>query len=219
MSFKQLINQNFTAIGVVTLGTLLSSVLLALRIKVFQDFFLLFLGWNLILALIPFVIALATYKYVEALARPFIRIPIFLIWLLFLPNAPYLLTDFIHLRLSAATTVVFDFVLILSFSVTGCMAGVYAIGIMKQFLNLFYNPLQVKVLVLIFSLLCGYGVYLGRVLRLNSWDVFTRPGTTIPKLLSGLQDPLAWLMTIGCGILIFFGQRCLMAKKEVLPHS
>ena len=97
MKSKDLVYQKFTEISTLTYGTLLAMALLIIRIKLTGSYFMLFLGWNLFLALIPFALALWVYKHPAIMARPLVRFAISLIWLVFLPNAPYVLTDFLYL--------------------------------------------------------------------------------------------------------------------------
>ncbi|MBF4983084.1 DUF1361 domain-containing protein, partial [Nonlabens mediterrranea] len=79
-----------------------SIMLLAVRMKITHDFYMLFLVWNLFLALLPYGISLwFETSIASAFSTVIIRwftVPVFIIWLLVLPNAPYIITDLIHIR-------------------------------------------------------------------------------------------------------------------------
>ncbi|GMN07476.1 DUF1361 domain-containing protein [Croceitalea sp. MTPC5] len=203
MKSKDLVYQKYAEISTLTIGSILAVVLLLVRIKLTGSYFLLFLGWNLFLALIPFAIALLLYKHPVIMAKPVYRTVISFVWLLFLPNAPYVLTDFVHLHLSSLKLVVFDTILIAFFAVTSFLSGIYSLRIFQEFYRIFYADGIVRFMTCAVALLCGYGVYLGRFIRLNSWDVFTHPKTTFILIIRGLEHPLAWLVTLIFGMLIF----------------
>lgn len=203
MKSKDLVYQKYTEISTLTIGSILAVVLLLIRIKLTGSYFLLFLGWNLFLALIPFAIALLMYKHPVIMAKPVYRIAISCVWLLFLPNAPYVLTDFVHLHLSSPKLFVFDTILIALFAVTSFLAGIYSLRIVQEFYKIFYSDGRVRFMTCAVALLCGYGIYLGRFIRLNSWDVFIHPKTTFALIIRGLEHPLAWLVTLTFGTLIF----------------
>lgn len=196
MKFKDVVHQNFTAIRILGTGILAAIFALVFRIKVTGDFYLLFLGWNLILALIPFVITLYLYKCPEVLANRWKGTGISLVWLLFLPNAPYIITDFIHLQNSSHNIVLLDFLLIACFAITGFLAWIYSMQLMMTFYHLFYAMGTVRVLTVLVCILSGFGVYLGRFIRLNSWDLFTQPGYTLSQIFSSLAHPMAWATTL-----------------------
>ncbi len=89
------------------------------RIKITGSYFFLFLVWNLFLALIPF--AISTYL----VSKPEIsKVRLFLwatVWLLFLPNAPYIVTDLVHLKLHNPFWGWFDVLLLVSFAINGLL--------------------------------------------------------------------------------------------------
>jgi uncharacterized membrane protein len=134
-----------------------------------EQFSFVFLFWNLFLAFVPYCISscLARQKTLTV----FKLTGLSGLWLLFLPNAPYMVTDLFHLHKRANLPVWFDLVLILAFAVTGLYLFYISVhqmaGIIKTRLPQFYRP---SFLILLF-LAVSYGVYIGRFLRVNSWDV------------------------------------------------
>lgn len=207
MKFKDLLFDKYIPIRNISIGILVTTLLLTIRIKLTQDPLFIFLGWNLILALIPFGIALFIYKNPSILSRWYSRIALALIWLLFLPNAPYIITDFIHLQISKSNFFVLDFILIASCAITGVLSGVYSFKIMIELLSLFYSKKFMNLLSIAISFLCGFGVYLGRVVRLNSWDIFTRPWHTCILILESIAEPLAWIITVSFGCLFILNKK------------
>ena len=127
-----------------------------------------FLSWNLFLAFIPWWIS----SYLRQ--KNTLRLkdtPLVLIWLLFLPNAPYILTDLFHLKHRPSIPLWFDLVLILSFAFLGLLVFYRSL---KDMITLFKKHLSPRVLMPVICVmfwLISFGLYLGRFLRLNSWDI------------------------------------------------
>ncbi|MDT0622306.1 DUF1361 domain-containing protein [Croceitalea vernalis] len=213
MKIKELVNQKFKEIGQLIFGLILFIVLLAFRIKVTKEVFLLFLSWNLILALIPLVITLILYKNPSLMAKRWTKAVFTFLWLLFLPNAPYIITDFIHLKFSTSTYLLLDTLIISIAALTGFLSGVYSFRIMKEFYSLNYPKKIIGVFTVFISFLCGFGVYLGRVIRLNSWDFFFNPMNTILMMLESITQPLAWITTIIFGLLMLIALFKLDSNK------
>ncbi|MFP1609939.1 DUF1361 domain-containing protein [Leuconostoc suionicum] len=133
-----------------------------------------FLNWNIFLALLPLDFAII----VNISKRRSIQIIFSLLWLLFYPNTMYMITDFIHLQYVGIGLTVriqyFNYAVLAAGVFMGVVLGMLSIELMlKHYFNRRYEILQ---LALIFglSLIASVGIYLGRFLRLNSWDVFTQ---------------------------------------------
>jgi uncharacterized membrane protein len=149
------------------------------------------LVWNLFLAWIPLALALVVYDGARRGWTAGTLVTVGLAWLLFLPNAPYIVTDLKWLGQYNSGTHWFDPVLI------GAAAG---IGLVLGFLSLYLVQAvvvsrlgRVAGWTLAFAALAasGVGVYLGRFQRWNSWDVFTEPTRVVGQLASAAIDPLA----------------------------
>jgi uncharacterized membrane protein len=149
------------------------------------------LVWNLFLAWIPLVLALVVYDGARRGMPDTPLVGIGLLWLLFLPNAPYIVTDFKWLGNYDSGTHWFDPLLI---------GGAAAIGLALGFLSLYLVQAVVAsrlgrpagwLLALGALAASGVGVYLGRFERWNSWDVFTEPSRIVGQLVSAALDPLA----------------------------
>lgn len=146
------------------------------------DTFFGFLIWNLFLAWIPFVFSMAAYELNKRKIGGLLLLPLGVAWLLFFPNAPYLMTDLVHLTVRKSRYIVegviqsrywYDLVTLLLFTWSGWLTGFFSL---YQFQSVIYrksNLLLSWIFVLAACVLGGYGVLLGRVYRLNSWDVLT----------------------------------------------
>ena len=203
MELKNLVYENFRMIKTLFIGVLLSSLLLLFRVKLTKDIFLLFLVWNLVLALIPFAITLFIYWRPHLFASKFNRLCLTILWLLFLPNAPYILTDFIHLQLSQPRLLFYDGLVISAFAITGCLAGIYSLKLMYNIYQVFYTKVLLQRILILIFFLCGFGIYLGRFLRFNSWDLLTQPKALLLQLTHSMYDPKLWLVTFVFGGLLW----------------
>lgn len=135
------------------------------------------LVWNLCLAWIPFVVAFIAY--VASWSRPmlYLIVPLCIfIWLLFFPNAPYMLTEFQHLRTDAATAPLwFDVLLLIWFAWIGLLLGVTSLYLIQEIVTRVFGTLIGWLFALGMMILGGVGIYLGRFLRWNSWDLLQDP--------------------------------------------
>jgi uncharacterized membrane protein len=149
------------------------------------------LVWNLFLAWIPFV--LAYLAYMLSWRRPFVYlvIPAFaFLWLIFFPNAPYILTDLQHLgQPSLGAPLWYDVVIFIWFSWTGMLLGMVSLNLMQEIIKREMGRLAGWVFVFGVSVLTGVGLYLGRFVRLNSWDILQNPGQIASNIPDWLGDP------------------------------
>lgn len=146
-----------------------SIFLLVFRFHLRHNHVFAFLAWNLFLAYIPLIIGLLIF--LTSNKHEYLKIILFVIWLVFYPNAPYIFTDFKHL--SWSTFKVFDFILMLFYSVSGLLAGLVSLYLI--YLKLFkrLGKYYAWFVIFICSVLSGFGIYLGRYLRFNTWDLLT----------------------------------------------
>ncbi|MEK9200894.1 MAG: DUF1361 domain-containing protein, partial [Patescibacteria group bacterium] len=136
-----------------------------------------FLNWNLFLAWVPAVLALLVYrldhsKIHHRLATPFF----FFLWLIFYPNAPYVITDFKHLIPRPPVPISYDFLLIFSYSLLAILLGYISLHLIHQTLGKYIkNKFILWPLITLHFPVIAFGVYVGRYLRWYSWDIFTHP--------------------------------------------
>jgi uncharacterized membrane protein len=133
-------------------------------------------------------------------ARSAALAPLFAAWLGFLPNAPYLVTDFIHLRFRLGAPVWFDAVLLATFAWAGVGLGAASLRLVTSVVRARNGAWASSLFVVAAALLTGFGVYLGRFLRLNTWDVVARPLVVAEEVFGPLLDPFAhpraWAVTL-----------------------
>ena len=150
----------------------------------------LFLTWNLFLAWIPFVLSLGVAAlHHRGRPRPLLWV-LGAGWLLFLPNAPYILTDFIHLGRVGGAPLWFDAALIGTFAATGLALGLASLLVVHHVVEARFGRVFGWVVAVSSLVLSAVGVYLGRFIRFNSWDVVTDPHGLVGVVLQRLGDPL-----------------------------
>jgi uncharacterized membrane protein len=114
-------------------------------------------------------------------------------WLLFLPNAPYILTDWVHLQYGSTLQYGFDVLLIISCAGTGLLLGYASLFDVHAIVTKRFGNKWGWIVATASLMLSGYGVYLGRVERWNSWDVITNPHGLIASIVDCLLNPLQHL--------------------------
>ncbi|PWS30828.1 DUF1361 domain-containing protein [Pedobacter paludis] len=164
----------------------------------------LFLNWNLFLAFIPWVIS--SFMVLNNLNKKFSLIILIISWILFFPNSPYILTDLFHLRLHGSVPIWFDLIQILSFAWTGLVYGFISLMDIEKLLSSRLNKKWVNSLVVSFLFLSSFGIYLGRYLRWNSWDIISNPlglaGDIFDRFVNPSSHPRTWGMTLLMGVLL-----------------
>lgn len=160
-----------------------------------------FLVWNLFLAWIPMAFALA---FVVIRRRGWL-IPVGLGWLAFLPNAPYLVTDLVHLGQGVD---LWRHVLQYGFAAwTGIMLGVVSMLLVHRRVDRDHGVLAGWAVVAVSIGLCAVGIVIGRFQRWNSWDLVTRPDAVVASTLEWVRSPLAEVESTGVAVAVaaFFG--------------
>lgn len=152
-----------------------------------------FLLWNLFLASVPYVLSLffeSAIKKTPAILPQ--AIVIFFLWFFFFPNAPYIATDFIHLPWEYVATLRFayDFILVGMFTLSGLLFGIASLFRVHRSLRRALGKFRADATVVLVLFLSGIGMYLGRFLRWNSWDMFLNPWRVLEDTFSHYGDPL-----------------------------
>lgn len=160
------------------------------------------LVWNLILAWIPYLFSMLVAVLHQSLPKQWwwLIIP-GLIWLVFFPNAPYLVTDFLHLEQRPYIPIWYDILLLASFSWTGIFLAITSLrtiqAAVKDYLGLFASWIFAG-----FTLvLSGLGIYLGRFERWNTWDLLFHPKSILADIARRVVNPLDHLGFFGFTIL------------------
>ncbi|WP_217915591.1 DUF1361 domain-containing protein [Miltoncostaea marina] len=149
---------------------------------------LLWLAWNLLLAWIPLALALAAARAPGGRAGRLARAPLLAGWLLFLPNAPYLVTDLIHLDGRTAAALRMDVPLFCAFAATGLLIFLVALHVVHRLVAAAAGARVAWATVVASVWLSAAGIYLGRVLRWNSWDLVDDPLGRLAELAGHLGD-------------------------------
>ncbi len=205
------------------LSSSFSCVLLLLRIIVTMRLEYIFLPWNLFLAFIPYAITEWVMGNNAILAS---RVKLLLtlgVWLLFIPNAFYILTDMFHFTNVRSAPKWFDLLLIFSFAWNGILCGI--ISLRKVEAIMFMKRGRNFSVLVVFAVmwLNAFGIYIGRFLRYNSWDVITDPfslaGEIIDMAVHPFQNGYAWGMTLCYAVFMSFLYLTLKRLGEVFTTT
>lgn len=196
---------------VLVFGALLGwcAALLGARLFYTHTIVFAFLAWNLVLAVAP---AVASWFFTWAAGRGMhaaFQYTFFALWLLFLPNAPYVLTDFQHLGHSRSVPLWYDIALMASCSGTALLLCFVSLADVQAVITRRFSAWAGWALAAVTLLLSGFGIYLGRFLRLNSWDVLMNPLKIVIYTAHWLSNPLplaeALGVTLTYGIMLLLG--------------
>ncbi|MBD0384460.1 DUF1361 domain-containing protein [Paenibacillus sedimenti] len=210
--------------------TLLLSVLSIICIGVYflfrkQTYFD-FLLWNLFLAWIPYSISILAHSINNRVSSKLSQIFLIILglaWILFLPNSPYVITDLIHLTIlkdayvqkgSLSFAYWYDFFVIVLFSWIGILLGCSSMYNFQFILMKHFKRIVSWFMTLLFSLLSGYGILLGREYRLNSWDVLS-----YHRLLTIIQgslnlESLLFSLLVGLVIMTFYTSYYFLVNRQ-----
>lgn len=196
-------------IFMLVIASIAGVMLLAARVAISRHLRHLYLPWNLFLAWIPLFLALVIqYLHRRELGRGWPIVVLATAWLLFFPNAPYILTDLVHLPGKHYRHYWADMMLILHFALTGLMLGFLSLHVMHTLVARRYGWFKGWCFVTGMSALCGAGMYIGRFLRKNSWDVLFDPVGLCVALFAWLRQifhhPSAWILPLLFGSTTLF---------------
>jgi len=165
-----------------------------------------FLNWNLFLAAVPWLITVSFHLYPALVKKKLLFVPLLCTWILFFPNAPYIMTDLFHLDFGDNSAQWFDLVLIFSYAWTGLLFCFYSLRDMERLLSPHLKQWVITLMSMAILFLSGLGVYLGRFSRWNSWDIIRNPLNLVADVADRFLDPFShprtWGMTILTGILL-----------------
>ncbi|MFK7834152.1 MAG: DUF1361 domain-containing protein [Winogradskyella sp.] len=220
-AIKSMVQNRFKTLSLVSVSLLFSAVLLMVRIKLNKSFFLLFLIWNVFLAIIPFAITM--YLNTKPKLSKFQLGFWFLVWLAFLPNAPYIITDLIHIKFGSDLFLWLDVLVVLSFALCGLFLFYMSLINMQLLVKLKFKKISMTTLTFVILFLCGFGVYLGRFLRYNSWEIISQPQVLISDvfniLISPFQNSEAWLFTLGFSTFLSVGFWVFKNLRYLTTHE
>jgi uncharacterized membrane protein len=172
-------------------SSIISMILLNTRNELSRNREYIFLVRNLFLAWIPFIMASVAYSSRWLSKWPRIAITLFCMffWLIFLPNAPYLLTDFQHLGTKHHAPLWYDITMLLWFAWTGLMLGIFSLYHMHEIVTQYLGKIAGWIFVITTIAITSFGVYLGRFLRWNTSDIIRHPTAIINDIRNNFSHP------------------------------
>jgi uncharacterized membrane protein len=162
----------FGALAIASAGC---AAMVAMRVIFTGTYDYVFLLWNLALAWVPFLLALGIRQAARSGTPGALLLALGIVWLLFLPNAPYIVTDFSHLGVREGAPLWFDAGCIGASAVTGLLLGFASLYLMQRVTENYLGTRAIWLFVTGVLTLSSVGIYLGRFQRLNSWDAVTQP--------------------------------------------
>ncbi|MBL8103037.1 MAG: DUF1361 domain-containing protein [Anaerolineales bacterium] len=163
--------------------------------------------WNLFLAWIPFILAYIAHAISWKRIWVYLVIPVIaVLWLLFFPNAPYMLTDLQDLARSGGVgaPLWYDVIIVVWCSWTGMLLGVISLYLIQDIVLRTFGRWVGWVFVFMISALSSFGIYIGRFVRLNSWDILQDPAETAMSILGLIIDPSRRLAAFTLSYTFFF---------------
>ncbi|WP_452223732.1 DUF1361 domain-containing protein [Lacinutrix chionoecetis] len=204
---KTLFSKSKQSVAIIFMLMLFSFSILFIRVSLTKTLHYFFLIWNVFLAIIPYVI---TLYLIDKKTRSKIGfIVLFGVWLAFLPNAPYIITDLFHLSRSAFKNIWIDTLVISTFAITGMLLFYFSLFEMKKLLLAFFSKKIANTIIILSIFLSAFGVYIGRFLRYNSWEIVSNPLRLFNDVLNMMLHPLAnkevWIFTLFFGLFLQLG--------------
>jgi uncharacterized membrane protein len=179
----------------------------------------LFLVWNLFLAFLPYSLSLFIKDAACYTQRRYLMV-LMLIWLLLIPNAFYILTDLFHLRKVEVVPLWYDLALISSFAWNGLIMGILSVRHLEKLIVDRWQLCSQWAFIIPVMYLNALGIYIGRYLRFNSWDVFANPLQLIRDVFYILIHPFEhrfdWSMIICFTIMLSLFYLTIKALSRML---
>jgi uncharacterized membrane protein len=182
--------RRLAVLGALGALSLLFVAMIAMREAYSGEVVFRYLVWNLFLAWIPLAFALVVYDGVRRGMGRLSLLAFAGLWLLFFPNAPYLVTDLKYVGEYGGAPLWYDVVLLSTGAWAGMALGLISLYLMHAVARNLWGALNAWLVVGVVIVLSSFGVFLGRFQRWNSWDVFTNPGPLARQLADGLANPL-----------------------------
>ena len=183
--FRKIFSQRSELEKVLILSSLFSILLAFTRVLYTGQLMFLSLIWNLFLGFIPFLLSTSFFRRPDWIENKWKFALIGISWLLFIPNSFYIITDLFHLEDRFVIPLWFDLTLIFSFAWNGLLLGILSVRQMEKVWETKWGGSEL-LFVYPVMLLNAFGIYIGRYLRYNSWDVVSNP--------FGLSEDIVYLL-------------------------
>ena len=165
-------------------------MLLCARVIVTGYLTYVFLLWNLFLAFVPYAVSYWLFNIRRIRENRWKLTLALAVWLLFVPNSFYILTDLFHLDEISSAPKWFDLLLLLSFAWNGLLFGIISLHKVEAVLQSIRGKSFSLFIVFIVMWLNAFGIYIGRYLRYNSWDVIVQPFSLFREMIEVLLHPI-----------------------------
>jgi uncharacterized membrane protein len=164
--------------------------LLCARVIITGNLTYVFLLWNLFLAFVPYAVSYLFLNNTRISENKLKLVIVLAVWLLFVPNSFYILTDLFHLDKFSSAPKWFDLLLLLSFAWNGLLFGIISLRKVESVLQSIRGKSFSLFIVFLFMWLNAFGIYIGRYLRYNSWDVIVQPFSLFSDMIEVLLHPI-----------------------------
>lgn len=183
------------------LSAFFSLLLLGARMLYTNELTFIFLAWNLFLAFVPYLISQWLLNKPAWIANKWKFSALFIAWLLFIPNSFYIITDLFHLQYQSGNVPMwYNLLLILSFAWNGLIMGILSVRHMEKIIHAFWGKGHELLFLYPIMWLNALGIFIGRYLRFNSWDIITNPFSLAMTIFNLIAHPVvyknAWGMII-----------------------
>lgn len=191
--FSALILSSATSIGLYAIGMLFYGA---------AGFW--FLSWNLLLAWLPLLFMLLLVQHLKTQRWYSLQgIVITFLWLAFLPNSFYLVSDLVHMAFLTTNNLLFFLVLLFSFALNGLLLGYISVHIFHQELLKRFDRRIVAMIISAVFLVCSFAIYLGRYLRWSTWDIILHPAGVVFDISDRFVNPSAYGQTFQVTLWLF----------------
>jgi len=196
-----------------------SCLLLTARVLITSYLTYVFLVWNLFLAFLPYAITEWLWTHHRVAKSKWKLIVVMILWLLFIPNSFYILTDLFHLEKFDSAPKWFDLLLIFSFAWNGLLLGLMSVRKTELILEVISGRGFSLFIVFIVMWLNAFGIYIGRYLRFNSWDIIMQPFALFNEMVEILFHPVRNKMEWGMIMVYAFFMTVLYITVKKLGEN
>jgi len=210
--------QRFVTVMLLTIFSLFCISLLAVRIPVNGRMGMHFMIWNLFLAWIPYLISLTLERTKRNKKIGVLSFVVLIIWLLFFPNAPYMITDFQYVGNYENRLLWLNIVTLISFAWTGLLLGYLSLREVQLFLGRHLSQRWTWSIVIMAMVAASYGIFLGRYQRWDSWNILTQPVNLVTDIIHTITTPRAVGMTLSLSVFLILGYLSLTVLGQKSEH-
>ena len=196
-----------------------SCLLLAARIFITGYPTYIFLPWNLFLAFLPYAITEWIWAHPRMAKNKVMLSGFMTLWILFIPNSFYILTDLFHLDNFHSAPKWFDLLMIFSFAWNGLLLGLMSVRKTELILEVISGRGFSLFIVFMVMWLNAFGIYIGRYLRFNSWDIITQPFSLFNEMFEVLLHPVRNKMEWGMIMVYAFFMTVLYITVKKLGEN